>query len=96
MTQRDTILSMIYDAFAELNRQLPSDAQLRGDPETALIGSGGSLDSLGLITFLVSLEDMIQSRLGVSVALVDEELMADETGPFRTAGSLATWIAART
>lgn len=94
MMTAEAVLSIVYDCLAELNRQLPADQQLAAAPDTVLVGEGGNLDSLGLITFLVSLEDAVQSRLGLAPALVDEERMADPSGPYRTLGSLAAWMAA--
>ena len=89
----DAVLAVIRQCLDELNQQLPDELQVSGSPETVLVGDGGTLDSLSLINLLVMLEDAAESKLGVSLSLVDEEIMTRDDGPYRTVASLAEWIA---
>lgn len=87
-------LDAIYKTIDEVNRQLPGGSALAKSPLTVLIGEGGSLDSLGLITLLVGIEDALQSR-GIQLAVLDEDALAEAGGPYRTVGSLRDWMVAR-
>ena len=91
----DAVLAVIRQCLDELNQQLPDELQVSGSPETVLVGDGGTLDSLSLINLLVMLEDAAESKLGVSLSLVDEEIMTRDDGPYRTVASLAEWIASQ-
>lgn len=88
-------LDAIYQTIDEVNRQLPSGATLAKSKETVLLGEAGKLDSLGLITLLVSVEDALQSRLGIQITLLEEDALADSSGPYHTVGSLLDWILAK-
>jgi len=87
-------LDAIYQTIDEVNRQLPGGSTLAKSPLTVLTGEGGSLDSLGLITLLVGIEDALQAR-GIQLAVLDEDALAEAGGPYRTVGSLRDWMVAR-
>lgn len=88
----DDILEVVYAAIEEVNGQLPPDQQLAKGPDTILIGDGGTLDSLGLINLVSAIEELLNLEMGVEVVLMDEELLAQENGPFRTVASLVKCI----
>lgn len=88
------VLDVIYGCIDEVNRQLPQDAKLLKSAGTVLVGEGGVLDSLGLITLLVALEDALEAKLGVRCFLLEEEILVDQNGPFHSIDSLSKWIVA--
>jgi hypothetical protein len=90
----DEILAVMYECVDEVNAQLPSKMRLAKARDTVLVGEGGALDSLTLITFLVAVEDAIANRSGVLLGILDL-LVLTEDGPFRTMGSLAGMISER-
>ena len=92
---KDAVLTVIRQCLKEINQQLPEELQVSDSPETVLVGNGGILDSLSLINLLVLLEDRAELDLGVSLSLVDEEIMTRDDGPYRTVASLAEWIASQ-
>lgn len=94
-SERQNILDVIYRAIDEVNRQMPIDVKVIKDPFTKLVGEDGILDSLGVITLLVSIEEGLQSELGVQLALLDEDALANPTGPYRSIDSLVNWISAK-
>lgn len=61
------------------------------DATTVLYGEGGFLDSMALVTFIVSIEQAIDDVFGVSVTLADHRAMSQSHSPFRTIGSLAEY-----
>ena len=60
--------------------------------ETELFGGKSSLDSLGLVTLIVALEQNIEDELGIAITIADEKAMSQEHSPFKTVGSLADYI----
>ena len=90
------IFDAIYQTIDEVNRQLPSGARLVKSEQTVLMGEGGVLDSLGLITLLVGIEEALQSKFGIQIALLEEDVLANSNGPYHTIGSLVNWIVTTT
>lgn len=93
-TSREDLLGMLYVVFADVNLDLPLDQQLASSESTPL-GLGGAVDSLTLITILVSMQKQIARRYGVSMELLaDAELLGDHS-LLQNAGTLATFLAKR-
>jgi acyl carrier protein len=61
-------------------------------PDTPLVGPGAALDSLGLVTLIVTLETRVADELGRSVTLASEQAMSRTHSPFRTLGTLAAYL----
>ncbi|TVP43567.1 MAG: acyl carrier protein [Gemmatimonadales bacterium] len=64
------------------------------DSDTRLFGDTGLLDSLGLVSLVLSVEEAIEDLTGVSVALADERAMSQTRSPFRTVRSLSEYATA--
>ena len=92
--EQEQALRLVYETIDQVNPQLPSARRLVKRPETVLVGPGGPLDSLGLITFVVTLEEKVGDELAHSVQLLDESTLADPTGPFHTVRTLADYVSA--
>ena len=86
------VQKLIYDSIDELNQQLSEDDRLIKSSETKLFGSNSKLDSLGLVSFIVVVEQNIDDEFSVSLTLADERAMSLKHSPFRTIGSLADYI----
>ncbi len=95
MASRDEIQNVIFQTFASVNEDLPADKRLTPEPGTVIFGQGGKLDSLGLVTFVISLESALSERLGKSISLTDEEAMANGAAAFHSVESLVNLIASR-
>ncbi len=61
-------------------------------PETRLIGRDAVLDSLGLVTLIVDVEDRLRTDRGIAVALADDAAMSSTRSPFRTVQSLSEYV----
>ena len=88
----EKIRQAIYRAVEETNEQLPQGRQLEKSPDTVLFGKGGQLDSLGLVSFIVEVEQKIEEELGVSITLADERAMSQKNSPFMTLGALTEYV----
>jgi hypothetical protein len=59
---------------------------------TALIGHGAVTTSLGLVSLVVELEQVLAEEHGLELSLTDERAMSQTRSPFRTVGSLVDYI----
>ena len=55
----------------------------------ALYGTEGELDSMGLVSLILALEQSIEAEFGVAVALADEKALSQKNSPYRTVESLS-------
>ncbi len=60
-------------------------------PETTLFGKDGHLDSLGLVGFLIDVEESLQDE-GIRVTLSDDRAMSEKNSPFRDVQGLTAYI----
>ena len=85
------LVSLILETLDELQEQEDTTILVAVDAKTPLFGREGVLDSLGLVTLIVALEQKIEDKYGVQVALADEKALSQLKSPFRTVGSLAEY-----
>jgi acyl carrier protein len=86
---------IVLEALAELNSQRGADEQISTSLESPLFGATAKLDSLGLVTLLLEIEDRGRARFQVSLTLADERAMSESRSPFRTLSALAEYVAQR-
>lgn len=86
------ILGLVYSAIDEVNAQSARGAMIAKTLDTRLLGGEAGLDSLTFVNLVVAVEEQIQTGLGQSVVLVDEDSMTLQEHPFRTVGTLASYV----
>ena len=92
MKNKKEILDLIYKSAQDLNKQLAASDRLKCDTGSTIIGHDSILDSLGIITLIVSIEEKIKDS-GFDCDLMDTLTTEhDDVHPFATIGSLASWI----
>ncbi len=90
MTER--VLQVLYRAVDRMNEQLPKDRPLDKSTQTVLFGKNGRLDSLGLVSFIVEVEQELEDEFGVGITLADERAMSQKNSPFLTLHTLEEYI----
>ncbi len=90
MDNKSEIIEIIYQSIDEINREEKLD--IHKDILTKLFGRGSSLDSLGLVNLIVSVEEKINIKFGVAISLVDEKAMSQKSSPFLNIESLTNYI----
>lgn len=93
--QTQDILDIVYGALDELQAQNPALPPIPRQPETRLYGEGGLLDSLSLVSLIVSVTEAVQDRYDADLTLVDEKAFSDKRSPFRSVAALAGYVAER-
>jgi D-alanine--poly(phosphoribitol) ligase subunit 2 len=86
------IIDIILHEVSELNEQLDHKVAIENGENAGLYGLTGVLDSLGLVTLIVAIEQAIEDELGLVISLADERAMSQKNSPFRTIGTLADYI----
>ena len=85
----ETIIYQVFDNLMEQSTEL----ELEKQQSTPLVGDGSALDSLGLVNFLVALEQKLQDIVGSSFQIADQDLLIGEEQPLRSVETLSTFLA---
>jgi D-alanine--poly(phosphoribitol) ligase subunit 2 len=86
--EKEVISNIVKSAVEQANTTLPPEGRLEPSASTLLTGDGGALSSLGVITFILAVEERVNEACSTEIVLFDESLIADPDGPFRTLGAL--------
>jgi len=89
---RAGIESIVLGAIRLTNQGRQADSQLEVSPTALLYAPQSPLDSLGLVAFLIDVEEALADA-GYQVTLSDERAMSLRYNPFRDVPSLVTYIA---
>ena len=92
MNAPENIVAAIYRAVDWINGELPPDRQLIKAPETRLLGSQSALDSMHLVSLVITIEREVEDAFGVALTLVDERALSMKESPFRSIQSLADYV----
>lgn len=85
---------LIADAARELAVEQGIEVAGNLDADARLFGENGLLDSMALVSLVVSIEQLIEQKYGVPVPLADDKALSQRSSPYRTIGSLAAYAAA--
>ena len=72
----ENIKLIILDSIEEYNDGLPLDEKISKNPSDTIYGKSSRLDSLGLVSFIVNLEQNVEDKLGKAISLADEKAMS--------------------
>ncbi len=90
MTKND-IQQIIFDALEMVNNAREDNEQIPVSETTELYGSNGHLDSMGLVAFLIDIEEALMDN-EINISLSDERAMSQSNSPFRNVESLSAYI----
>ena len=85
------IEEVILSALRNFNLARRPEMQLQVSADAALFGSDSALDSLGLVSLLIDIEDALNDR-GLEMTLSDARAMSQTRSPFRTVPALVAYI----
>ena len=85
------IQEIVLNAMRTANLARAEDSQLIVSPTATLFGPESSLDSLGLLSLLLDVEEALQTA-GCPVMLSDDRAMSQKRSPFRTVTTLVEYI----
>ena len=84
---------MVYASIETINEQKENiDDKLELTEDTRLFGKQSRLDSLGLVTLIIEIEERLSDEVGLEVSIADEKAMSQSRSPFRDVKSLVDYI----
>lgn len=90
MTNENTKETLINIVIEETKALIDNDENL--NEKTALLGAEGILDSMGLVSLIVAVEQDVEDEFGKEITIADAKAMSQKNSPFRTIGSLVDYI----
>ena len=85
------IQELVLGAVQNVNLARRPELQLEVSPDAPIFGSDSPLDSLGLVSLLIDIEEALQCR-GYDVTLSDARAMSRTRSPFRSVPALVAYI----
>jgi acyl carrier protein len=89
--EKPAILELVLNAIEMTNNMREEDRQIPKSETTELYGANGNLDSMGLVAFLIDIEESLLDE-DLHVTLSDERAMSQSRSPFRTVDTLVCYI----
>ena len=86
----DIVVASLQETL--LQSGMPALENINGD--TVLVGKDAVLDSLGVVSLIVEIEQRVESGHGVSVTLANDKAMSQKNSPFRTVAVLTDHLLA--
>lgn len=91
MLERQKALDVVLGCLREAVEQASGDASAVME-DTPIVGPGAVLDSIGVVSLIVDIEQRLEMDHQVSVTLANDRAMSQKNSPFRTAGVLADHV----
>ena len=88
------VQELVLGAVRNLNQARTAEMRLQVAADVPLFGADSPLDSLGLVSLLIDIEEALLDR-GAEVSLSDERAMSQSRSPFRSVPALVAYIQQR-
>lgn len=90
---REKISELILDQINAYNEELDEKIDTSIGKQAILFGKGTVLDSVDLVSLIVSIEQAVEDTFDQTIILADARAMSQKNSPFRTVGTLSDYIA---
>lgn len=90
--ERKKVIQILEESLNKFCEDFELDNSLSEGESTKLFGSDGVLDSIGLVSFIVFVEEVLEDEFDISIVLADEKAMSRRTSPFSRISYLADYI----
>lgn len=89
---RENIINLLLSTLKSHFEEINESVELTEKENIKLFGGDGLLDSIGLVSFVVEVEEKLEDEYNISVVLADEKAMSRRTSPFAKISYLADYI----
>lgn len=89
---RATIADLVVESLREVIAQTGQPVPAELGEEAALVGRNAVLDSLGMVTLIIDLEQHLEEKFGYTLTLANDRAMSQKNSPFRTVATLTDYI----
>ena len=86
------LTEILYNSIDSFSSHYDNYESITKSLDTPLFGEDGILDSLGLVSFLVIVEQIIADEMNINITIADEKAMSQKHSPFRTVGNLKDYL----
>lgn len=90
--EREKIATLVLDLLNTYFVEIDQIVDLSEGEQTKLFGGDGVLDSIGLVSYIVSLEEILEDEFNISIVLADEKAMSRRTSPFGRISYLIDYV----
>lgn len=87
-----SVLEIIYEAVDQVNKVATIESRVEKQPSTVLLGEKGGLDSLGMVSFIIAVEEGLEAEYDVQISLVEGTSLTDNDSHLQTIGALNVHI----
>jgi len=89
---RTTVAGLVFVSLREVIAQSGQQAPAEFSEQTTLLGRNAVLDSLGMVTLIVELEQQLEEQYNRTLTLANDRAMSQKNSPFRTVETLTDYI----
>jgi len=89
---REKIVNILHSTLQTYLEEHGEKVEFDEFENTKLFGGDGILDSIGLVSFIVEVEEVLEDEYNIAVILADEKAMSRRTSPFGRISYLADYI----
>jgi acyl carrier protein len=86
----EIVVRALRQVFTQEGLEVPGTI----DRDTVLVGTDAVIDSLGVVSLIVEIEQIVEAEHTVSIILANERAMSQKNSPFRTVGVLSEHVVA--
>ena len=90
--ERERIIQILESTLKEFCQEYDLVFDFSEGENTKLFGGNGILDSIGLVSFIVAVEEVLVDEFDFSIVLADDKAMSRRTSPFSKISYLADYI----
>ena len=83
---------LVLHAVDRVNEELPPESRIEKELGGPLAGSDSTIGSLGLINFVLMVEEEVTSIFGVEILLTESEAIFLDEGPLNTLGEFVQFF----
>ncbi len=90
--QKEVALDVVLSCLRNAMEQFGNGQEGAVGTDTVIVGQSAVLDSIGLVSLIVDIEQRLEADHGIAVTLASEKAMSQRSSPFRTCGVLAEHV----
>ena len=83
---------IVKNTIIDFNKNSTIPININEGNSAPIFGCNGPLDSFGLVSLLVSIEDQILDQLDISLTIADERALSQKNSPFSTVKTLVLYL----
>ncbi len=89
---KEKIEEIIKNAIEEVNAQLDENEQINYSSSIRFIGKEACMDSVSLVTFILTIEELVSDSFDMQIQLVTDKAFSADNSPFYSIETLSLYI----